>query len=78
MKLGVAPCQKNSSVPAPAGAPIGQDNKGLGAVPWLKLTTRDGATGDLQEVYRVNTAGGSAPAKCEGMPAAFEIQYSAE
>ncbi|KAG9239245.1 hypothetical protein BJ875DRAFT_220747 [Amylocarpus encephaloides] len=78
LELGVAPCQKNSSVPAPAGAVVGQNNQGLGAVAWLKLTTRSGATGGLQEVYRVNTAGGSPPKICEGMPATFEIQYSAE
>ncbi|KAH6681813.1 hypothetical protein B0J14DRAFT_223575 [Halenospora varia] len=78
MKLGFAPTQKNSSVPAPAGAAVGQEDVGFGAVAWLKLTTRIGATGDLQEVYRINTAGGNPPATCEGMPAAFEIQYAAE
>jgi hypothetical protein len=78
MKLGDAPCAKNASVPAPTDAPVGQNGQGLGAVPWLKLTTRSGATGDLTEVYRVNTAGGSAPKVCAGMPEAFEIEYSAE
>jgi hypothetical protein len=76
--LGFAPCAKNASVPAPASASVGQDNKGYGAVPWLKLLTRDGATGNLEEVYRVNTAGGNPPATCAGMPATFEVQYSAE
>jgi hypothetical protein len=78
MDLGFAPCLKNNTVPAPAGAPVGQDDKGFGAVPWLKLITRDGATGDLEEIYRVNTAGGSAPATCAGMSATFEVQYAAE
>jgi hypothetical protein len=75
-QLGTAPCAKNASQAAPADAPKGQ--KGEPAVPWLKLTTRSGATGDLQEVYRVETAGGSAPASCQGMPATFEVQYAAQ
>jgi hypothetical protein len=78
LKLGVAPCAKNSSVPAPANASKGQGGKGFGAVAWLKLLTRDGATGNLQEVYRLNTAGGNPPATCAGMPATFEVQYAAE
>lgn len=76
MSLGTAPCAKNSSEPAPAGAPKGQ--QGEAAVPWLRLVTRVGATGDLQVVYRVQTAGGSAPATCAGMSAAFEVQYAAQ
>ena len=78
MNLGFAPCAKNNSVFAPAGAPVGQGDQGHGAVAWLKLITRSGATGNLEEVYRVNTAGGSPPATCAGMPAAFEVQYAAE
>lgn len=74
--LGEAGCAKNASVPAPTGAPKGQ--KGEPAVAWLKLLTRVGATGQLQEVYRVETAGGSAPATCKDMPAAFEVQYAAQ
>lgn len=76
MQLGEAPCAKNSSVPAPASATKGLN--GELAVPWLRLLTKDGATGNLQEVYRLNTAGGSAPASCTGQAAAFEVQYSAE
>jgi len=76
--LGVAPCSKNNTVPAPAGAPKGQDNQGFGAVAWLKLLTRDGATGNLEEVYRVNTAGGNPPPTCAGQAATFEIQYASE
>lgn len=78
MDLGFAPCAKNNSVPAPDGAPVGQGGQGHGAVAWLKLIARDGATGNLEEVYRVNTAGGNPPATCAGMPAAFEVQYAAE
>lgn len=47
-------------------------------VPNLKLAgkTRDGCS--IAEVYRLNTAGGQPPKTCEGMPAAFEVQYAAE
>ncbi|PBP28878.1 malate dehydrogenase [Diplocarpon rosae] len=78
LDLGVAPCQKNASVPAPVGATKGQADLGFGTVPWLKLSTRSGATGGLSEVYRVNTAGGNPPTSCIGQPAAFEVQYAAE
>ena len=76
IKIGEAPCAKNSSIPAPVDAPMGQ--QGEPAVPWLKLLTISGATGSLQEVYRVETAGGSAPKTCEDQPAAFEVQYAAQ
>lgn len=75
-ELGEAACAKNATVAAPADAAKGQG--GEAAVPWLKLTAKEGATGRLQEVYRVETAGGSQPATCAGMPAAFEVQYSAQ
>ncbi|TVY45171.1 hypothetical protein LSUB1_G001018 [Lachnellula subtilissima] len=78
MQLGVAPCAKNNSVSAPTSAVKGQYDQGFGAVAWLKLTARSGATGNLEEVYRVNTAGGNPPATCAGMPATFEVQYAAE
>lgn len=72
-RLGQLPCAKNGSVPAPA-ADAGEG----GAVAWLKLTAKPGATSGLQEVYRVETVGGSPPATCEGMPASFQVQYSAQ
>jgi len=78
MQLGFASCSKNNSQPAPAGAPIGQDSQGFGAVPWLKLLARDGTTGNIEEVYRLQTAGGQPPLTCSGMPPAFEIQYGAQ
>lgn len=74
--LGSVPASKNATVSAPADAATGQD--GSKAVPWLKLTAKEGATGRIQEVYRVETAGGSQPATCTGMAAEFEVQYSAE
>ncbi|KAM5356397.1 hypothetical protein ACJ41O_003043 [Fusarium nematophilum] len=72
--VGEAPCAKNSSAPAPSTAAVGQ--LGEGAVPWLKLTTIEGATGKMKEVYRLTTAGGSPPATCEGMDAEFQVQYA--
>lgn len=74
--LGTIPCNKTGTTDAPGTAPTGQ--QGEGAVAWLKLQARSGATGNLQEVYRVETAGGSAPKSCSSLPAAFEIQYAAE
>ncbi|KAI1371537.1 hypothetical protein F4677DRAFT_309787 [Hypoxylon crocopeplum] len=75
-KIGEAGCAKDSQADAPADAPKGRN--GEKAVPWLRLKTRIGSTGNLQEVYRIETAGGSAPATCTGQPAAFEVQYSAQ
>ncbi|KAL9596344.1 MAG: hypothetical protein Q9219_005861 [cf. Caloplaca sp. 3 TL-2023] len=61
---------------------VGQD--GSKAVPWLKLSSADGPQGlssdssPVKEIYRVNTAGGSAPKTCDAMAATFEVQYAAE
>lgn len=74
--IGEARCTKDSSVNAPptaAAGPLGEK-----AVTWLRLRTKDGgAPGGIKEVYRLTTAGGSAPATCEGMPATFEVPYAA-
>ena len=79
MTLGEGGFSKNNSVAAPAGSVVGHGNVGYGAVPWLKLLTRVGTTGSLEEVYRLNTAGGAAPTTCAGITGtAFEIQYAAE
>ncbi|KAI1111755.1 hypothetical protein F5Y14DRAFT_464336 [Nemania sp. NC0429] len=75
-RIGEAPCSKLNASNAPSDAPKGR--KGEAAVPWLRLAANPGATGGIQEVYRVETAGGSAPATCAGQPAAFEVQYAAE
>lgn len=78
MQLGQASCTRNASVAAPADAPIGQGGEGFGAVAWLQLLTKPGATGNLEEVYRLNTAGGKPPPNCSNMAATFEVQYAAE
>ncbi|OAA64597.1 hypothetical protein SPI_03244 [Niveomyces insectorum RCEF 264] len=82
-QLGTAPCAKNNTQPAPSDTVVGSDvdnrgQQGEPAVPWLKLLAKPGATGGLQEVYRLQTVGGSAPATCAGMPAAFTVQYAAQ
>ena len=74
--LGSIPCTKTEGTDAPTDAPRGLQDEG--AVPWLRLQAVEGATGGLQEVYRVETAGGSPPASCQGMPDAFQVQYAAE
>jgi len=80
--IGHATFAKKSSVDAPTNAPKGL--KGEKAVAWLKLVAggsdavKIAATGGLQEVYRVQTAGGSPPATCQGMAPTFEVEYAAE
>ena len=50
-----------------------------GNVAWLKLTEKSPDDGQVfQEVYRLNTVGGSAPATCQGQPQSFEVQYAAQ
>ncbi|KAF5018722.1 hypothetical protein F66182_9281 [Fusarium sp. NRRL 66182] len=73
-EIGEAPCAKNSSAPAPSLSAKGQ--LGEAAVPWLRLTTVEGATHKMKEVYRTTTAGGSPPATCQGMNAEFEVEYA--
>ena len=69
--LGLLQAAKKMSIPAPGGA----------GVPWLQLVTTGTGKGNLQEVYRVQTQGGSPPrgfcsGKAAGTP--FEIPYRAQ
>ncbi|KAM0255319.1 hypothetical protein ACHAQJ_005909 [Trichoderma viride] len=75
MNIGTVPCSKNNTIAAPSTAAAGP--QGSSAVPWLKLLAKDGATGSIKEVYRIDTAGGNAPATCQGQPANIQVQYSA-
>ncbi|EEA25463.1 hypothetical protein TMatcc_006312 [Talaromyces marneffei ATCC 18224] len=77
-QYGIALTAKQNATAAPAESVLGQFNVGYGAVPWLYLSTVPGTTDGYSAVYRVNTAGGSAPATCAGQPAAFQVQYSAQ
>lgn len=72
-QYGIAMTKKAASIDAPSDAAQGD----YGAVSWLYLTTTTGTVGRYKSVYRVNTASGSPPHTCEGMPPSFEIQYSA-
>jgi hypothetical protein len=50
-----------------------------GAVPWLYLKDNSGVSkGGVDTVYRLETAGGSAPATCKGSAAAFQVPYAAQ
>ncbi|KAJ2902306.1 putative malate dehydrogenase protein [Zalerion maritima] len=74
---GKASCAKDAAESAPDTAAKGQ--KGENAVAWLRLnTTDDGTTGSIKQVYRLQTAGGSPPASCEGMDSEFSVQYAAQ
>lgn len=75
---GAGPFKKANATAAPDTAPVGQLGKGEGAVAWLKLDAKNAGGQVFQEVYRVHTNGGSPPKTCTGMPASFEVQYSAE
>ena len=79
-KIRVICWKKNGTVAAPSDAGLGLD--GSKAVPWLYLKASadsSGNSGGVKEVYRVNTAGGSAPPTCaDNMGQSFTRQYSAE
>ena len=68
---------KIGGVDAPAGATPGTN--GLPAVQWLYLQHKTGLSqGGINTVYRVETAGGNRPATCKGMPASWEVKYTAQ
>ncbi|KAH0547834.1 hypothetical protein FGG08_000091 [Glutinoglossum americanum] len=75
--LGSTTAKKLAACSAPAGSPKGKGGNGYGAVPWLKLGQVSGAPA-LQNVFRVNTAGGNPPPDCKGQPSTIQIPYSAE
>ena len=85
---GIFFSQKTANATAPPTAARGPD--GSKAVPWLKLEVESPASPwtieqkdlvpSVKEIYRVNTAGGAAPATCAGLPTGTIIQkeYAAE
>ena len=81
---GIYYAKRVANTTAPSGSPKGPD--GAAAIPWLKLevetppvfTSAEDTKGNVKEIYRVNTAGGSAPTSCQNMPAAFQVAYAAE
>ncbi|KAL9131355.1 MAG: hypothetical protein Q9217_000682 [Psora testacea] len=76
-KLGCLEGKKvtGADLVAPASASPGQEGVGGGAVNWLKLGDAGGSKG-VDQVYRVNTAGGKAPAQCEKVDS-FQEEYAA-
>lgn len=77
-KLSAGGFKKVNATAAPVDAVKGQNGKGYGAAPWLKLVSKDTKGCAFKEVFRVNTAGGQPPATCTGQKATFEVEYSAE
>lgn len=78
LQQGVVLTGKLAGTPAPSGSPLGQGGVGYGSVAWLLLQAKDGTTGKIQQVYRLNTAGGSPPPNCANQADYFEVQYAAE
>ncbi|KAF2812758.1 uncharacterized protein BDZ99DRAFT_384061 [Mytilinidion resinicola] len=69
--------KKNGTMTAPIYSCPGTTNEG--AVPWLKLIDAGGSQSGVNTVYRLVTAGGSAPATCENIQTTiFEVPYAAE
>ena len=75
--IGLLKGKKAANISAPATASEGPNNQGNGAVDWLALSDAGGST-NFHEGYRVETAGGKAPASCSGQPEAFVEQYAAQ
>ncbi|KAH7082529.1 hypothetical protein BKA63DRAFT_395547, partial [Paraphoma chrysanthemicola] len=68
---------KLNDTAAPASACPGL--QGEGTVKWLYLKDTKGLSqGGIDTVYRLETAGGMAPATCKGKPASFEVKYTAQ
>ena len=55
-------------------APV-DSSGGKTGVNWLKLVDKGGSRG-VNEVYRVNTAGGKPPATCDGQPELITSSYA--
>lgn len=68
--------KKNGTMDAPKSSCPGTKNEG--AVPWLQLIDGGGSQGGVDMVYRLETAGGSAPALCQGQKASVEVPYVAQ
>ncbi len=75
--LGYVLTKKLAATPAPPLAD-GQTPIGYGNVAWLALDSKTGTIGSIQQVYRVNTAGGNPPPTCASQADFFEEQYAAE
>lgn len=73
----IAMVAKKDQADAPKTACPGTTNEG--AVPWLRLVDdKNLSVGGVNTVYRIQTAGGKAPATCSDQKEAFEVKYSAQ
>jgi hypothetical protein len=72
----VAQVAKANDTAAPESACPGLN--GEGTVKWLLLKDAGTSQGGVNEVYRVETAGGMPPATCRGRPERFEVKYVAQ
>ena len=77
-QYGMGALAKANASNAPAGAYLGVDGQGNGAVQWLNLVAKSGPQDAWKQVYRLNTAGGVPPTMCTGLQPAFEVPYAAE
>jgi Protein of unknown function (DUF3455) len=73
--IGLMEGAKIGDIAAPTGSCPGPHGHGNGAVDWLTLSAKPGFTG-ISEAYRVLTAGGKAPATCDGQETTIEIEYA--
>lgn len=64
-----------ADIPAPQGADKGP--QGYGAVDWKVLRAQAGSVGGLEEVYRVETAGGVAPPAGDCDETVVLVEYAA-
>jgi hypothetical protein len=73
----IAQVGKLNDTAAPATACPGLT--GEGTVKWLYLKDTKGVSqGGIDTVYRLETAGGMAPAMCKDQPKTFEVKYAAQ
>lgn len=77
-EYGQVIAHKAGSMNAPNQSPVGQSPSANGAVAWLYLLPSAESTSDVTSVYRTHTAGGNAPATCEGQKGGtLSVEYAA-
>ncbi|KAF3932484.1 hypothetical protein ABW19_dt0207410 [Dactylella cylindrospora] len=67
----------DGKVPALAGSDAGKKPDAYGAVPSLRLVSKPGMGSTYTSVYRLHTAGGIAPTKCD-WTGQYQIPYAAQ
>ncbi|KAI9766997.1 MAG: hypothetical protein M1840_005956 [Geoglossum simile] len=74
--IGNTTCKKLSVCNAPSTATLGKGGQGYGSIPWVKLGQVSGSP-SLQNVFRLTTAGGTAPPNCQDVASSFQVPYAA-